>query len=67
MTTGPDPVTPATTIVVGDGSSTNAAAGPIAPLVDMSAAAIERRLAVVSALHKLMRSLLTAVPSAPPR
>ena len=65
MTTGPDSIAPATTVA--DGSSTDAAATRRVPLVDMSPAAIERRLAVVSALHKLMRSLLTAVPSPPPR
>ena len=67
MTTGPDSIAPAGPVVTGDGSSRPTSDNRGTPLVDMSPAAIERRLAVVSALHKLMRSLLTAVPSAPPR
>ena len=39
---------------------------PARPVVDMSPAAIERRLATVGALHRLMRSLMTAKP-VPPR
>ena len=37
------------------------------PTVDMSPAAIERRLATVGALHRLMLSLLTAKPVPPTR
>ncbi len=38
---------------------------PARPVVDMSPAAIERRLATVGALYRLMLSLMTAKPVAP--
>ena len=41
-------------------------AGRAPPGVDMSTAAIERRLATVGALYKLMCSLMTATPMATP-
>lgn len=44
-----------------------AAPRPCAPTVDMSPAAIDRRLATVGALHRLMLSLLTAKPVPPTR
>ena len=66
MTTSCDPPTVAAVMAVETNPTTATASDAAAPVVDMSAAAIERRLATVAALYELMRSLMAAAPRRPP-